>query len=214
MSDFKETCIWMSYRYAIGRKSIASVLHASDIAQHIDWIPENRRDFTARDILNEVNDKINWMKNVHIDFYGKEECDVFSVVFEWFMNNPQEDPIKYFMDHEWHINLQTRQIYIEDRKEPPVRNEHGFYYDADIFNDYSDYKGWVNLSKFIKGPTHIATVDFNNKIEEIPVIEWYDCCTAGGEVTFQKKYSKADELPGWYLSPEYITDIKEIEKQK
>ena len=128
-------------------------MHASDIAQHIDWIPENRRDFTARDILNEVNDKINWMKNVHIDFYGKDECDVFSVVFEWFMNNPQEDPIKYFMDHEWHINLQTRQIHIEDRKEPPVRNEHGFYYDADIFNDYSDYKGWVNLSKFIKG-TH------------------------------------------------------------
>ena len=32
MSDFKETCIWMSYRYAIGRKAIASVMHAEDIA--------------------------------------------------------------------------------------------------------------------------------------------------------------------------------------
>ena len=35
MSDFKETCIWMSYRYAIGRKAIASVMHAEDIAKHM-----------------------------------------------------------------------------------------------------------------------------------------------------------------------------------
>ena len=46
MSDFKETCIWMSYRYAIGRKAIASVMHAEDIAKHMGWVPiENRVGF-------------------------------------------------------------------------------------------------------------------------------------------------------------------------
>lgn len=41
MSDFKEPCIWMSYRYAIGRKAIASVMHAEDIARHMEWVPLN-----------------------------------------------------------------------------------------------------------------------------------------------------------------------------
>lgn len=43
MSDFKETCIWMSCRYAIGRKAIASVMHAhaEDIARHMEWVPLN-----------------------------------------------------------------------------------------------------------------------------------------------------------------------------
>ena len=38
MSDFKETCIWMSYRYAIGRKTIASLMHAEDIAKHMEGV--------------------------------------------------------------------------------------------------------------------------------------------------------------------------------
>ena len=56
MSDFKETCIWMSYRYAIGRKAIASVMHAEDIAKHMEWVPMDRWAFTGMDILREVND--------------------------------------------------------------------------------------------------------------------------------------------------------------
>jgi hypothetical protein len=59
MSDFKETCIWMSYRYAIGRKSIASVSHARDIANHLDWIPDDRKEFTGKDMMREINDKLN-----------------------------------------------------------------------------------------------------------------------------------------------------------
>ena len=47
MSDFKETCIWMSYRYAIGRKSIASLMHAEDIAKHMEWVPIDRWAFTG-----------------------------------------------------------------------------------------------------------------------------------------------------------------------
>lgn len=213
MIDFKETCIWMSYRYAIGRKSIASVTHAKDIAAHLDWIPENRRDFTARDILREVNDKVNWWKNIHIDTYTKEDCDVFTVIFQWFLDNPQEDPVKYFIEHEWYINLTHQTIDVNERKDPPQRNDSGFYYDSDIFNEYDSYKDWVNLAKFIKGATHIATVDYKGKVEEIPVIEWYNCHTwGGGPVKVEKCYTKAEEFPGWYIAPEYIVKIEKIEK--
>ena len=31
MSDYEEDCMWMSYRYCIGRHAIASAMHANDI---------------------------------------------------------------------------------------------------------------------------------------------------------------------------------------
>lgn len=211
MSDFKETCIWMSYRYAIGRKSISAVSHARDIAQHVDWISENRREFTAKDIINEVNDRISWYTNIHIEPYFREDNDIFSVLFDWFLANPQEDMIKYFVEHEWHVNLATQYVEVRERENPPQRNEHGFYYDQDIFNEYSDYKDWINLARFLKGPTHIATVEYEGKVSEIPVIEWYSCNTwGGGPIVIEKCYTDAKEFPKWRIAPEYITNIKPI----
>ena len=172
MSDFKETCIWMSYRYAIGRKSIASVMHAEDIAKHIDWIPEDRREFTAQDIIREVNDKINWYKNIHMDSYTMSENDIFTVIFEWFLNNPQDDPQKFFVEHEWYVDLAKKTIDVEVRENPPQCNQYGFYSKDNIFTDYSDYKGWVNLAKFLKGATHEVTVHYEGEIKKIPCIEW------------------------------------------
>ena len=84
--DFKETCLWMSYRYAIGRKSIAAVSHAAEIAKHLDWIPDDRWEFTAEDILREVNQSIGWTDNLTVmGLDGHRETDVFSVLFSFFV---------------------------------------------------------------------------------------------------------------------------------
>ena len=99
MSDFKETCIWMSYRYAIGRKSIASVSHAEDIFKHLDWINEDRRKFTAEDIYNEINTKAGFSDNLMIDFDGHRQTDVFSVLFEWFSQHPELCTSEYYRNH-------------------------------------------------------------------------------------------------------------------
>lgn len=207
MSDFKETCIWMSYRYAIGRKSIASCMHAKDIADHISWIPENRRSFTAMDITREVNDKINWYKNVLVKGYSDNIMDVFSVLFQWFIDNPQDRPVDYFMSHNWNVDVDKGLVDISDRDDIPSKNEYGFYYEPDIFHDYSDYRDWVNLARFIKGATHIVTVEFDGKVTNEECIEWYDCNVQGGQVTIEKKYTRATEFPKWYLAPEYIKNI-------
>ena len=65
MSDFKETCIWMSYRYAIGRKSIASVMHAEDIPERTDY-----GCYLFEDIFNDYSDYMNWIKLANL-FLGK-----------------------------------------------------------------------------------------------------------------------------------------------
>lgn len=212
MDDFKETCIWMSYRYAIGRKSIASVTHAQDIADHIDWIPENRRDFTAFDIIREVNTRFKWYKNIHVDGFESQDnpIAITDMLFEWFIKNPQDDYVKFFMEHDWYIDFYNMTVEIDDVKTPPNKTEYGDYYDPNIFNDYIDYKNWIKLAKYLKGYTHIATVEYDGKIEEIPVIEMYNCTTYGGEIKIDKIYHKADEFRDWwYIIPEYISNIKQ-----
>lgn len=209
MSDFKETCIWMSYRYAIGRKTIAAVTHARDIAMHLDWIPENRREFTAEDILRTINGQTNWLfKNIKV--IGVEaRYDVFSIIFEWFYNNPQEDMEKYFMEHIWYVDLKTGEVYkIESRTDAPQRTAYGNYTDSTIFNEYHDYLPWIKLVKFIKGATHEVTL--NSTKEIISATRWIDIVHVGENKEIKIKYSKATEYPEWYISPEYITKINKL----
>lgn len=62
MSDFMEDCIWMSYRYCIGRHSIAAVHHAEDIVSFLKDadLNDDRRKFYADDIRREIADRLSW----------------------------------------------------------------------------------------------------------------------------------------------------------
>jgi len=70
ISDFEETCMWMSYRYAIGRHTIASCMHANDIAKNFFYrLPNDRKEFTAFDIAREIDNILRWKFNLFIDEY-------------------------------------------------------------------------------------------------------------------------------------------------
>ena len=139
--DFKETCLWMSYRYAIGRKSIAAVSHAAEIAKHLDWIPDDRWEFTAEDILREVNQSIGWTDNLTVmGLDGYRETDVFSVLFSFIEKNPTYMSHDMFNKHHWVINLDNGNVSVME-KEEPTNNI------LTIFYDYDDYKDWIKLAK-------------------------------------------------------------------
>lgn len=211
MSDFKDTCIWMSYRYAIGRKSITSVMHARDIAKHMDWIDPDRWDFTGRDILREVNDRIGWYKNVHINSFGDENYDVFSVIFQWFTDHPVDDVVRYFVEHEWKIDLVYGVVVdIRVRKDPPKPSDWELYPHDDIFRDYSDYKDWIKLANLFRKNTKTVTIkNENGLMEEKECVEWWDCRARLGEVTLNKRYSDPSSvMDGWFYGDEYIIDVK------
>jgi hypothetical protein len=78
MEDF----IWMSYRYCIGRKTIAAAMHADTIREFINNNPniisENRMQFMATDIRREINHITNWCDNVHIE--GTNDIDTYSML--------------------------------------------------------------------------------------------------------------------------------------
>ena len=57
LSDYEETLIWMSYRYAIGRHTIASCTHAGDIGQNSYdrlLLTPSRMQFMSKDINEEI----------------------------------------------------------------------------------------------------------------------------------------------------------------
>ena len=69
ISEFEETCMWMSYRYAIGRHTIAASMHANDIATHFFYrLSNDRKEFTAFDIAREIDNDLRWQFNLYIEY--------------------------------------------------------------------------------------------------------------------------------------------------
>ena len=209
MSNFKETFIWMSYRYAIGRKTIAATSHAYDIARNMDWVSKDRWEFTGMDILREINGRIKWYKNIHLESYGDPKTDIFSIIFEWFLNNPQDDNIEYFVSHEWHIDTThgiITNIKERDADKIPGRQD-GIYYESNIFSEYNDYKGWIKLANMFLENYKYVTYEYDGKVQTVKCIEWYDLDYSG---KISKKYTASNEaMSGWYIAPDYIKSVSD-----
>ena len=63
LSDYEEDCMWMSYRYCIGRHTIASHMHANEIWKNCKGrMSEERQLFTAFDINREIESSLMFMK--------------------------------------------------------------------------------------------------------------------------------------------------------
>lgn len=209
--DFKETCLWMSYRYAIGRKSIAAVSHAAEIAKHLDWIPGDRWEFTAEDILREVNQSIGWTDNLTVmGLDGYRETDVFSVLFSFIEKNPTYMSHDMFNKHHWVINLDNGNVSVME-KEEPTNNI------LTIFYDYDDYKDWIKLAKILKNETVNVTLEYNGETIVEECYEFWECSLKNGEVSLNKRYSKVRGMDnckshnfmiGWHIIPEYIKKVE------
>lgn len=201
----------MSYRYAIGRKSIAAVSHAAEIAKHLDWIPDDRWEFTAEDILREINQSIGWSENLTImGLDGYRKTDVFSVLFSFIEKNPEYMSHDAFNNHHWVINLDTNFVGVT-KKDEPSKNI------LSIFYDYDDYKDWIKLAKLLKNDTVKVTYEYDGKTIVEECYEYWDCSFYNGEVSLNKRYSKVQDMDnrkgyeimnGWYINPKYIKKVE------
>lgn len=63
LSDYEEDCMWMSYRYCVGRHTIAASMHASAIWKHCKGrMSDERSLFTAFDINREIESSMVFIK--------------------------------------------------------------------------------------------------------------------------------------------------------
>lgn len=204
MIYFKETCIWMSYRYAIGRSSIASCCHAADIVRYgLDWIPENRREFTARDIRDCINNQLMWTNNIRKDGYSNK-YDILSCILKYMFDNNIEDSELFYLQHVWQVNVDTGEVTIQFQTDiKPSEMDRLF----SLFTSIHDYLPWIKLANFLDKEQHcLVDVNFNNQQTSRECFIIYDQLQ---DKTIMKYYVPCDAFQNnpsilSYLSPEYI----------
>jgi hypothetical protein len=106
LSDYEEDCMWMSYRYCIGRHTIASHMHANDIWKNCRGRMSKERElFTAFDINREIEDKLRFGAGApewhfpctSLNRIYTPAIDIFCEFFKDFNIKSKEDYLKYYM---------------------------------------------------------------------------------------------------------------------
>lgn len=104
MTDYEEDCLWMSYRYCIGRHTIASHMHANDIWRNCRGrMSKDRELFTAYDINREIEDCMRFgsgpqwrFPNTPLNVIYKPAIDLFCEFLEEYEIKSKEDYLKYY----------------------------------------------------------------------------------------------------------------------
>lgn len=194
-NDRMEDFIWMSYRYCIGRHTIAAAYHADVIRGLImdnpDCLSENRKAFMAIDIRRQINDLVYWRSNVHVD--GPRDTDLYSLILYKGSEKPNEK-VKFYVD-EFYNTVTTEPC--EDDKYVP--------YDK----DYEDIIRWIKLANILDKSTHkIITTNFNGEIKNVECYPYPYKVDNGVYVT---KWTSPEKtlVNDSYLADEYIVEIKD-----
>ena len=92
-SSNEEMLMWCAYRYAIGRKSYVSSLAPYIGQKYYDLLSEDKRAFTANDIIYRINDILGFgALSIHYDgTVGYEDRDALSDLLTWLNENVKDD---------------------------------------------------------------------------------------------------------------------------
>ena len=144
-----EDFIWMSYRYCIGRKTIAASVHAGTIAELIfknpNILTDDRKIFMAQDIRQCILDTIRWNKFIKIEnHYNRVDWDVYSAILEASIECPFPNEVTYIVDME-------KKVVTWKRFDIGTNNINEF----DKFDDmYHELIPWVKLANALDKTCH------------------------------------------------------------
>lgn len=203
MEDF----IWMSYRYCIGRRTIAACAHADTIASLIinnpNLLSNERRAFMVKDIREEITNKINWKRCIHIEgsHYNK---DVFSPLMYALNEYPDRKQTVF------HFDANSNEIY-------KVEKDESLYEFDTVDADYTDLIPWVKLANLLDTSCHrVITIVFDGKKQEINCYPFpREVRNLDGTITYKESWASVEDdnfiSMCRYIADEYITEIESIE---
>jgi hypothetical protein len=195
----------MSYRYCIGRQTIAAHQHAKDIVKYgLDWISEGRREFTAKDIRWMINDKVCWNSHIETDGY-EHNYDVISCIFKYLYDRKIENPEQYYLTHYWVVNIVTGLVFVTGEYTAEISD---FDRSMSIFSMLNDYDPWIKLANLLDERKHID-VKVNYKGEESIVKSFVHYMNYPDGI--EKFYIGVDDYKEnpyrlSYVAPEYIVE--------
>lgn len=192
-----EDFIWMSYRYCIGRHTIAAAYHANTIANVVasypDAFSQERLAFNAKDIRDRINDAIRFLACYDID--SCFSLDAFSCAL--YKSAEVENPYEYI----YHIEQSG---YVELDK-PKELLRHRFD------QDYIDLIPWVKLANWLDKSTHrMITVEYDGKVETHECFPYPQKMEDGRYRKMWADVEDADMTLNRWIAEEYITKIEEL----
>lgn len=172
LSDYEETLIWMSYRYAIGRKTIHAHMHAGDIMSHsyerLKLTPD-RMEFMSKDINRSIEDIMRFSDPI---IYIDNPCQVNIFPVELYLTVISKEPnfnekrIKYI-----HINVNETGDYLSHSIEYKKDDEP----DNILIDKVHDLIVWNNVAKvFDMSKHHHAKLIDDSIVEYVDIINEYD----------------------------------------
>lgn len=162
--DFITDCMWMSYRYCIGRHTITAAMHAPEMAKFIsvnpDIISEDRKKFTAKDIRQEITDRLRWREDVFIEGFVREGGqDAGKLILRHIVK------LNLDMTRDWafevDLNKENVTSHPVDRK--PVTN---------LLQDMTDLIPWMKLADWLD-PNEELTIKFDDGVKTVPGFNYF-----------------------------------------
>ena len=186
ITEFEETLMWMSYRYAISRKSRASVSLANDIAVNFfKRLPNERKEFTAFDIARELSDILRhrfglWIYNANDNKNFQPVEILIKFLKEYNIRNLDElnkfKSISYYCKDSYYPNEKDKffvkyiDSYVDAYHSSPDGSEQKEIYDIKVNyypSDIEDLLHWQKLSAcFDVSNLKIVTTLYNGKTED------------------------------------------------
>lgn len=173
LSDYEETLIWMSYRYAIGRHTIASCTHAGDIAKHSYerlLLNKNRMQFMSKDINEEIGRCLEWQPfHFTINRYsGFEEHEISPLNFFYMFINSIN--IKDFSELNKYKTIEVVKDGDSIKFNTVLKESDEKSYISSM--DIDDLEPWQKLASVFNLKSHkFCKTNFNN---EEKIIEYID----------------------------------------
>jgi hypothetical protein len=171
MSEYEVDAMWMSYRYAIGRHTIAACMHAGNMIKEIyHRLEEKRIPFTVYDIRREINQHLEWNFNFGLSLYvQQDDYDPIKALVEFAKRVDVKKAggiFKYLSNNRVEVSVNSNHEYEYNISEPINRGE---LYSHELH----DLLVWYNMSCALDKENHkIAVTEYEGKVEEHEVFEY------------------------------------------
>ena len=184
LTDYEEDCMWMSYRYCIGRHTIASSMHAYDIWKNCkDRMSKERQLFTAYDINREIENCLRfrapyfYFPITSLNRIYTTAVDIVCEFMDEYNIKSKEDFLKYrdihikLADNERGYTIET--VTWEEWLRPQVLKICQRFYNNDCMSEdfaWKLFKRWQNKEDL---GNDVVPNKFKELTKDMPNIEYF-----------------------------------------
>lgn len=210
LTQYEEDCVFMSYRYCIGRHTIASHCHAEDIARNAyGRMTSERTQFMSEDINNEIHSQLHYGNFVDMGWYGnipKTHFKPLDVLYS-ILNKESINSLEKFR--------QIKSIAIDWNREKNDFDYSIYYFNENDKNkdlgrslwDITDLEVWQQLANLFDLNSHkLAKVKVDG---EEKIVCYYECWHAINNqsiITYEKRKHSIDSPFNWSINEECIVE--------